>query len=49
MRVELGVGPWRGLRLAVGATTTSTEGGAESGADVFLQALSLGRILSGRP
>ncbi|MDH3224442.1 MAG: capsule assembly Wzi family protein, partial [Gemmatimonadota bacterium] len=46
VRMEVGLGPWQGLRLAVGATTTSTEVGTESGAEVFVQALSLGRLLS---
>ena len=46
VKVQLGLGPWQGLRLGLGGTTTSTEVGTESGVDVFVQALSLGRLLS---
>lgn len=46
VRVQLGLGPWRGLVLSLGATATSTEVGTEGGVDVFVQALSLGRLLS---
>ena len=46
VRVQLGLGPWQGLRLSLGGTVTSTEVGTESGVDVFVQALSLGRLLS---
>ncbi|NNF28016.1 MAG: hypothetical protein HKN73_12395 [Gemmatimonadetes bacterium] len=46
VRVQLGLGPWRGLLLSLGGTATSTEVGTEGGVDVFVQALSLGRLLS---
>jgi hypothetical protein len=41
VRVDVGMGPWRGFRATLGLITTSTESGPERGVEVTLQALDL--------
>ena len=44
-RIEVGLGPWRGVRGSVGVVTTSTEGGRENGFEVSLHAVDVLSLL----